>query len=153
EPAEKDVMHKPPRNPQEGVFAGGRGLYIARFGLLIGGVALILQVYATNNDLAWQTMIFTFLVLNRMGVAVAVRSDYYSIWHIGLFSNKSIIAAIALVFILQLAVIYLPFFNFIFNTEPLSLAELGLVLLLSPVTFIAAEVEKIFRRRRLAPLS
>jgi len=153
EPAEKDVMHKPPRNPQEGVFASGRGLYIARFGLFVGCVALFLQAYASNSGMAWQTMVFTFLVLNRMGVALAVRSDYFSLWQMGFFSNKAIIAAVALVFVLQMAAVYLPFFNYIFNTEPLSLAELGLVLLLSPVTLLAVEAEKLYRRRGVAPLS
>jgi len=153
EPAEKDVMHKPPRNPQEGVFASGRGLYIARFGLFVGGAALFLQAHAYYSGMAWQTMVFTFLVLNRMGVALAVRSDYFSLWQMGLFSNKAIMAAIALVFILQLAAVYLPFFNYIFSTEPLSLAELGLVLLLSPVTLLAVEAEKLYRRLRVAPLS
>ncbi|MCL4464353.1 MAG: cation-translocating P-type ATPase [Firmicutes bacterium] len=150
EPAEKDVMHKPPRNPQEGVFASGRGLYIARFGLFVGCAALFLQAYASNGGMAWQTMVFTFLVLNRMGVALAVRSDYFSLWQMGLFSNKAIIAAVALVFILQLAAVYLPFFNYIFNTEPLSLEELGLVLLLSPITLLAVEAEKLYRRLRSA---
>ncbi len=153
EPAEKDVMHKPPRNPQEGVFACGRGLYIARFGLFVGCVALILQAYAYNNGMAWQTMVFTFLVLNRMGVALAVRSDNFSLWQMGFFSNKAIMAAVALVFILQLVAVYLPFFNYIFNTEPLSLSELGLVLLLSPVTLLAVEVEKLYRRLGASPLS
>ncbi len=153
EPAEKDVMHSPPRNPQEGVFASGRGLYIARFGLFVGCVALFLQAYAYNSGMAWQTMIFTFLVLNRMGVALAVRSDNFSLWHMGFFSNKAIMAAVALVFVLQLAAVYLPFFNYIFNTEPLSLAELGLVLLLSPVTLLAVEAEKLYRRLGAPPLS
>lgn len=153
EPAEKDVMHKPPRDPQEGVFACGRGLYIARFGLFVGCVALILQAYAYNNGMAWQTMVFTFLVLNRMGVALAVRSDNFSLWQMGFFSNKAIMAAVALVFILQLVAVYLPFFNYIFNTEPLSLSELGLVLLLSPVTLLAVEVEKLYRRLGASPLS
>jgi Ca2+-transporting ATPase len=153
EPAEKDVMHKPPRNPQEGVFACGRGLYIALFGLFVGCVALILQAYAYNNGMAWQTMVFTFLVLNRMGVALAVRSDNFSLWQMGFFSNKAIMAAVALVFILQMAAVYLPFFNYIFNTEPLSHKELGLVLLLSPVTLLAVEVEKLYRRLGASPLS
>ena len=153
EPAEKDVMHKPPRNPQEGVFASGRGFYIARFGLFVGCAALFLQAYAGSSGMAWQSMVFTFLVLNRMGVALAVRSDYFSLWQMGLFSNKAIIAAVALVFILQMAAVYLPFFNYIFNTEPLSLAELGLVLLFSPVTLLAVEAEKLYRRRGAAPLS
>lgn len=153
EPAEKDVMHKPPRNPQEGVFACGRGSYVARFGLVIGCVALFLQAYASNLNMAWQTMVFTFLVLNRMGVAFAVRSDYFSLWQMGLFSNKAIFAAVVLVFVLQLAVVYLPVFNYIFNTEPLTLVELGVVLLLSPMTLLAVEVEKLYRRRRGALLS
>jgi Ca2+-transporting ATPase len=153
EPAEKDVMHKPPRNPQEGVFSGGRGLYIARFGLFIGCATLFLQAYASSSDMAWQTMVFTFLVLNRMGVAMAIRSDSFSLWQTDLFSNKSILGAVLLVFILQLAVIYLPFFNFIFNTEPLSLEELMIVLLVSPVTLLAVEAEKLYKRRRAVLLS
>jgi len=152
EPAEKDVMHRPPRHPQEGVFAGGRGRYIARFGLLIGCAALVLQAYASNSGMAWQTMVFTFLVLNRMGVALSVRSDSFSLWQMGLLSNKPILGAILLVFVMQLAAVYLPFFNFIFNTEPLSLEELMIVLAASPLTLLAVEVEKLYIRWRAAPL-
>jgi Ca2+-transporting ATPase len=152
EPPEKDVMHQPPRKPQEGVFSNGRGWYIARFGLLVGSIALLLQAYAIENALSWQTMVFTFLVLNRMGVAMAVRSDTFSLWQTGFFSNKAILGAVLLVFVLQLAVVYLPFFNFIFNTEPMSLEELLIVLFISPLTLIAAETEKCFRRRACRPL-
>lgn len=151
EPPEKDVMHQPPRKPQEGVFSNGRGWYIARFGLLVGSIALLLQAYAIENALNWQTMVFTFLVLNRMGVAMAVRSDSFSLWQTGFFSNKPILGAVLLVFVLQLAAVYLPFFNFIFNTEPLSLEELLIVLTVSPLTLIAAETEKCFRRRACRP--
>jgi Ca2+-transporting ATPase len=154
EPAEKDIMLRPPRKPQESVFSGGRGLYIARFGLFIGCAALILQAYAIQNEMTWQTMVFTFLLLNRMGVALAVRSDTFSLRQTGFFSNKAILGAVLLVFILQMAAVYLPFFNFIFNTEPLSLRELTIVLLASPLTLLAVEAEKFFRKlRRLQPIA
>jgi Ca2+-transporting ATPase len=97
-------------------------------------------------------MVFTFLVLNRMGVAMAVRSDTFSLWQTGFFSNKPILGAVLLVFVLQLVAVYLPFFNFIFNTEPLSLDELLIVLAVSPLTLIAAETEKFFRRRACRPV-
>jgi len=151
EPAEKDVMHQPPRKPGEGVFSNGRGWYIARFGLYIGSIALLLQAYAIEHALNWQTMVFTFLVLNRMGVAMAVRSDSFSLWQTGVFSNKAIIGAIMLVFVLQLAAVYLPFLNFIFNTEPLSLKELLIVLAASPLTLAAVEAEKLYRRKARGP--
>ena len=152
EPAEKDIMLRPPRKPQESVFSGGRGRYIARFGLFIGCAALIVQTYAIQNDMAWQTMVFTFLLLNRMGVALAVRSDTFSLRQTGFFSNKAILGAVLLVFVLQMAAVYLPFFNFIFTTEPLSLRELAIVLAASPLTLLAVEAEKFYRKlRRLQP--
>ena len=153
EPAEKDVMHQPPRKPQEGVFSSGRGWYIARFGLIIGSIALLLQAYAINNGMNWQTMVFTFLVLNRMGVAMSVRSDSFSLWRTGVFSNKPILGAVLLVFVLQLAAVYLPFFNLIFYTEPMSLEELLIVLAASPLTLFAVEAEKLFRSKANRPLS
>jgi Ca2+-transporting ATPase len=153
EPAEKDVMHQPPRKPQEGVFSNGRGWYITRFGLYIGSIALLLQAYAINNGMNWQTMVFTFLVLNRMGVAMAVRSDSFSLWRTGVFSNKPILGAVLLVFLLQLAAVYLSFFNFIFYTEPLSLEELLIVLAASPLTLFAVEAEKLYRSKVNRPVT
>jgi len=48
---------------------------------------------------------------------------------------------------LQLAVIYVPWFNTVFKTAPLDAIELGLCFLLAAVVFVAVEVEKWFVRR------
>ena len=98
-------------------------------------------------------MVFTFLVLNRMGVAMSVRSDSFSLWRTGVFSNKPILGAVLLVFVLQLAAVYLPFFNLIFYTEPMSLEELLIVLAASPLTLFAVEAEKLFRSKANRSLS
>lgn len=47
-----------------------------RLGFIIGVVALILQAYAIDANISWQTMLFTSLVLGRMAVALAVRSEH-----------------------------------------------------------------------------
>lgn len=148
EPAESTVMKRPPRHPEEGVFSRGRGYFIIIFGLIIGLTALFFQAFTLKSDMPWQTMVFTALVLGRMAVVTAVRSEYDSIFKIGLFSNKPLIGAVLLTTILQLSVVYIPALNGIFQTEPLTLKELLLTLFVSSVIFFFIEVEKAIKRRR-----
>ncbi|WP_424187920.1 cation-translocating P-type ATPase [Sulfuricurvum sp.] len=148
EPAEKGIMEKPPRDPKESVFSHGLGAHILWVGLLMGFVAIFTQAWAIEtNHGHWQTMVFTVLCLSQMGHVLAIRSDTESIFSQGLLSNKPLLGAIALTFVLQMATIYLPFLNPIFNTEPLSMNELIVTLLLSSVVFIAVEIEKWVKRR------
>ncbi|MHB8172439.1 MAG: cation-translocating P-type ATPase [Thermincolia bacterium] len=145
EPAEKDVMDKPPRKPMEGIFSNGRGFYILRFGFVIGFLTLLLMIYSIREGMAWQTMVFTFLVINRMAVAVALRSESESIFKRGLFTNKPLLGAVALTLTLQAVVVYVPFFNQVFGTEPLNLMESAIILALSTVTFLLVEMEKMYK--------
>lgn len=147
EPAESGVMKRPPRDPEEGVFAKGRGYFIIIFGLIIGLIALFFQAFSMKSNMPWQTMIFTALVLGRMAVVVAVRSEYDSILKIGFFTNKPLIGAVLLTTILQLSVIYIPSLNRIFRTEPLSFDELLLTLFASSIIFFFIEIEKFIKRR------
>lgn len=148
EPPEKNVMNRPPRHPEEGVFSQGRGFFIITFGLLIGISALLFQAFAVFEGMAWQTMVFTALVIGRMAVAMSVRSEENSIFKIGLFSNKPLLLAIILTIALQMAVVYIPFLNPVFYTHPLTLTELVLTLALSSVIFFAMEIEKLIKRIR-----
>jgi len=66
----------------------------------------------------------------------------------GLMSNKPLTGAVILTFLLQLAVIYVPFLQRIFRTTPLTLGQLVISLLLSSIVFIAVELSKWIRRRR-----
>jgi Ca2+-transporting ATPase len=149
EPAEKGIMEKPPRHPKESVFAHGLGIHIIWVGLLMGVVTIFMQAWAIGTEHAhWQTMVFTVLCLSQMGHVLAIRSETESFFTLGLFSNKPLLGAVVLTFFLQMATIYLPFLNPIFKTEPLSLYELLITLLLSSVVFIGVEIEKWVKRRR-----
>jgi Ca2+-transporting ATPase len=153
EPAEKGIMSRPPFKPGESVFSQGIGFQIIWIGILMGVVSLGvgLAAYISQGRISggtWQTMIFTTLTLAQMGNALATRSKDYSLFAIGITSNRAMLGAVLLTFALQLGVIYLPFMQQLFNTEPLSAFELGVCIVLSTVVFWATEIEKWTRRWR-----
>jgi P-type Ca2+ transporter type 2C len=148
EKEEPGIMQRPPRPPDESIFAHGMWQHILWVGLLIGALCLLTQAWAMQNGSAhWQTMVFTVLTLAQMLHVLAIRSEGVSLFTIGIASNLPLLAAIGLTFVLQLMLIYVPMFNVIFKTSPLSLGELGFCLLMSSVVFVAVEIEKMLRRR------
>lgn len=150
EPAEEDVMRRPPRNPGESIFARGLGIQALWVGLFMGILVLSVQALSlAAHDSHWQTMVFTVLCLTQLGNSLAVRSEYNSLFHLGLLSNKALLGAVLICFGLQMLTIYVPFFNVIFKTQPLSLAELAICVGASSLVFFAVEIQKwIVRRRR-----
>ena len=149
EPEEGDVMKRPPRKPQESLFAHGLGIHAIWVGLLMGGVTLSLQAWAIHiGDAHWQTMVFTVLCLTQLGHVMAIRSEKESLFSQGIFTNKPLILSVFTTLVLQLATVYVPFLNPIFKTQPLTPVELAFVLLLSSVVFFAVEIEKMIKRRR-----
>lgn len=149
EPAERGVMQRPPRAPGESLFANGMWQHILGVGLLIGGLCLGVQAWALSTGHAhWQTMVFTVLTLSQMVHVMVIRSERDSLWQLGLGSNRPLLVAVLLTFLLQMATIYVPVLNPIFKTEPLSLAELGICLGASAIVGVVVEVEKTWRRYR-----
>ena len=143
EKAERDIMKRPPRKTNESLFAEGIGYHILWVGLLMAGVTLGTQAWALQNgDTHWQTMVFTVLSLSQLGHVLAIRSDRVFLYKQGLFSNLPMLGAILLTFLLQLAVIYLPFANSVLKTQPLTFNELVICLAVSAIVFHAVELEK-----------
>jgi Ca2+-transporting ATPase len=143
EKAEHDIMKRPPRKASESLFAQGIAYHIVWVGLLMAGITLGTQAWAINKELShWQTMVFTVLSLSQLGHVLAIRSDHEFLYRQGLFSNIPLLGAVLLTCLLQLAVIYLPFANEIFKTQPLSLKELMICVGASAILFHAVELEK-----------
>jgi Ca2+-transporting ATPase len=92
-------------------------------------------------------MVFTVLTLSQLGHVLAIRSERESLFTQGLFSNRMLIGALGLTFLLQMAVLYVPWLNPIFKTTPLSAGELAACLALSSVVFLGVEIEKALVRR------
>jgi P-type Ca2+ transporter type 2C len=148
EGAERRVMQRPPRPPKESIFAHGMWQHILWVGLLMGAVTLLTQAWALQSGSAhWQSMVFTVLTLSQLGHVLAVRSERESLFTQGVFSNRMLVAALALTFVLQMAVLYVPALQPIFRTAPLTAGELAACLALSSVVFLGVEAEKAAVRR------
>ncbi|MFN8344005.1 MAG: cation-translocating P-type ATPase [Spirosomataceae bacterium] len=149
EPAEKKSMHLPPRAPKESIFANRLGIHIIWVGILIGVLTVGTQWFEIKTgDKHWQTIVFTVLCLSQLWHVMAIRSHKESLFTQGLLTNKPLLGAVLLTVALQMAVIYVPFLNNFFHTQPLTWQELSTAFGVSSVAFWAVEVEKIFKRRK-----
>lgn len=90
------------------------------------------------------------LMLAQMAHVLAVRSERLPLWRIGLLSNLPLLGAVLLTVLLQLAIIYLPWLQGVFKTQALSLGELGICFAAAAVVGVGVEVEKAWRRQRVA---
>jgi Ca2+-transporting ATPase len=148
EKAEKDIMQRPPRAPQESIFANGRGIHMIWVGILMAGIALSLQGWAIKSNLHWQTLVFNVVCLSQMGHVLAIRSERRSLFSIGVFSNKPLFGAVLLTVLLQLLITYIPFLQSIFKTQSLSPNEFIIVGIASSLVFFAVEIEKGISKRK-----
>ena len=148
EPAEPGIMRRPPRPPEESIFAHGMWQHIVWVGLFVGGISIASQAWAISRGVEyWQTVVFTVLTVSQLFHSLAVRSETESLFRIGLFSNLPMLGAVLLTLLLQLAVIYLPAMNSIFHTQPLPLFDLAVCLGLSSLVLFVVEIEKLLMRR------
>ncbi|MBX2925550.1 MAG: cation-translocating P-type ATPase [Chitinophagaceae bacterium] len=147
EKAEHNIMHRPPAKPGESLLAGGTGYHIIWVGLFMAFMVLGIQGWAIQQQNEhWQTMVFTSLSFMQLGHVFAVRSEKEFIFRKGLLSNLFLLGTILLTFGLQLCIIYFPFANEAFSTNPLSLKELFICMAASVIVFHAVELEKWIRK-------
>ncbi|HEY5575447.1 MAG TPA: cation-translocating P-type ATPase, partial [Clostridiaceae bacterium] len=123
DPGDKDVMKQKPRNPKESFFAHGAGTRAVIGGVLIGGLTLA-AFYFGLSEYGYslgsknipevvlnygRTMAFVVLATSQLFYSLSMRNATKSIFQIGLFTNKALIGAIIVGFILQIGVISIPF--------------------------------------------
>ncbi|WP_026965860.1 cation-translocating P-type ATPase [Algoriphagus terrigena] len=142
EKSEKDLMKRPPRPPKQSLFAEGVGYHIVWVGMLMAGVTLFTQYWAIRQDWHWQTMVFSVLSFSQLAHVMAIRSDRTFLFKQGLLSNKPLLYSVGFTMILQFGVIYVPWLNDIFHTQPLDLGELGFCAGMALIVFHAVELEK-----------
>ncbi|MBW2470982.1 MAG: cation-translocating P-type ATPase, partial [Deltaproteobacteria bacterium] len=94
EPAEDDVMKRPPRSATESIFGGGTTQFIIAFGLLLSVVALVPGwTLWDGDDETWQSVLFTVLIFGQLALALEVRSERRSLFTVGLLSNRAMLGA------------------------------------------------------------
>ncbi|MGD9876157.1 cation-translocating P-type ATPase [Desulfococcus sp.] len=148
---EPNTMKRPPRRPQEPLFDSVLAQHVIWVGLIIGLTALgvgALYHDVRDPDNRWQTMIFTTLAFMQMGQALASRSTRASLMSMGFFSNPVLIGLVGITALLQLMVLYVPFFAPFFQVVPLGVGELLVCAGLGLGMLLLIEMEKAWQRRR-----
>jgi Ca2+-transporting ATPase len=156
EPAEPDVMRRPPFSPRESIFARGLGAYMVRIGIIFAIITIALMWWAygythapdfpTERQDVWKTMVFTTLCIAQMGHALAVRSNSRLTIEVNPFTNPFLLWAVTITTGLQLLLIYVKPLRDFFETHWLTGQELLICLGFSALMFLWIELEKLYLR-------
>lgn len=148
DPGDKGVMDLPPKDPKESLFAGRAGILLILNGILIGGstlFAFVLGEYLYPDSLRHaQTMAFVVLSVSQLFYSLSMRNETKSLFQVGVFKNKWLIASIIFGIVVQLAIITIPFTANIFKVYSLGFKDWGIVILISLIPFAINEIVKIF---------
>lgn len=145
EPSHSDIMKRKPRDPKESM--PSRPLMIYTLGIAATIVAGTLGMYIitlqSNPDLSYaRTVAFVGLGFFTVYNAYSSRSLQESVFRMNPLGNKTLLMGIAASILAILAVVYIPFMQFIFETRPLSSESWILILTTGLVVVLAAEVMK-----------
>lgn len=147
EPAEKNIMKRKP-NPINGNIIGTKWIYLILTGLIIAIFTLIPSLSFKNSVMeegTWRTVLFSILVFSQLFFTFCIRS-HKSVFKHGSGNNPYLYGAVGISFLLQLVVIYVPFFQDIFGTTALKFSELMISLLFSSLILWLFEIIKLFNK-------
>ena len=146
EPAEPDVMERPPCSPDEHILGGGLAPRIVWTSLLMGVISLALgAIYWWHGAPQWQSMVFMTLTLSQMAHVLAARSERKLLLTLGPRSNPYLLGAVALTVLLQVVAVYASPLQAVLGTVGLPAMDLLLSLAASSIILVALELEKVIR--------
>jgi Ca2+-transporting ATPase len=152
EPMETTVMRRPPRKTHQALITKSLAVLLLVQGVFIAFCCLLAFYYVLfiEQGHTARAMTAAFLVLScsQLFHSLNCRSMTQSVWHVGFFSNPSIIAAFLISLLLQLAAVSIPALQKIFKTESLNVIEWLMVLALSSFPLWAMEAVKWLHRKK-----
>ena len=150
EAGEKDIMNRPPRKANLHVMDGYAIWRVIFVGLMIAISAFILEAWLQPRGYSAEfirTVLLQTLVTAQWFYMLNCRvNDSFSL-SIGLLANKGIWIVSGVLLALQLLIIYAPFMQMLFGTEPLPFRYWIITLLIGFAMFLIIEFEKQLTRR------
>lgn len=149
DPYPKDIMDRPPRDPRENVISRDVLFLIVLVGALLaaGTLGLFFLAMSWTNDVTLaRTMAFTMIVFAELFIVFSLRSPRLNAWQRGLGMNRSLLLAVLISALLQIAVVQLGVFEPVFDTAALGPVEWALTLGFAFSIFVALEATKYVRR-------
>lgn len=147
EKAEEGVMKRKPRPSNESVFSNGAGLDIVLQGIYMATIILtsFFIGYKMDGHLNGMTMAFLTINLAELFHAISMRTQRGSLIKLKTF-NWWLFGALTLTFLLNIALIYVPAFEVLFDFAPINFTEFMIALALAFSVLPVLEVYKFVMR-------
>lgn len=163
ERGDPDVMRRPPRSPQEPIITREMwwgvvvqtivmtGTTLFAYAVGLGKITLPFLTIVPGEQLA-RVLAFVTLASAQLARAYTARSEHFSVFRIGLFSNRYMQYATASSLLGLLLVVYAPPLQGIFDTVPMNLTHWIIVIPLLLLPALVAELTKIIVKRENHPV-
>jgi len=151
DPKAPDLMKREPRLPTARLLDGRRLLAIGIEGLMLSAIALgafSYSLYGLHQNLEQaRTVAFTVMVVVQLVHAFNCRSERWSLFQLGVGTNRALVWAVLLSLAIQIAVLTVPAVSSVFKAAPLPIEDWVLMGAAGLVPLIVMELTKIFRRQ------
>jgi Ca2+-transporting ATPase len=150
EPAEKNVLSRPPRSPKERILSPLLLQRTLLMGTVMAAGTLYMFVSSLNSGMSLEkarTVALTTMVFFQFYQAANCRSGTQSIFKMNPMGNPLLFYSVIAAFFAQLAVIYVPTLQWIFRTEPITPIEWVKIGMVASTIIIAVEIDKWMRNK------
>jgi cation-transporting ATPase F len=150
EPKEPGIMLRSPRDPASPILS--RTL-VSR--ILLVGVLLLIGAFGMfewelshgESEAAARTSAVNVFVIGELFYLFNCRSLTLSMFTVGVFSNRWLLAGVGIMAVLQLVFTYVPTMNRMFHSEPIGIVEWSLIIGVGIMIYGTVGFEKWLRRR------
>ncbi|HBO43916.1 MAG TPA: hypothetical protein DD670_08295 [Planctomycetaceae bacterium] len=144
EPRHSDVLKHPPRDPNSFIVDLRVGLRIALLMPIMAAGTIGLFWYARQNGELnhARTVAFTAMAAFQWFQAFNARSNYQSVFAIGVFSNRWVLWGVGAAILLQLGAVHTPIGHMLLGTTALSWTDWLSIVLVSSSILVADEILK-----------
>ncbi|WP_201258116.1 HAD-IC family P-type ATPase [Piscirickettsia litoralis] len=147
---EGDIMSRPPRNPAAPILNKALILRIVMVSLIMLAMTYLIFIWETAHGAsieAARTTTVNVIVMCELFYLFNCRSLNKSMFDMGVFSNFWLLIGVVGMVLLQLAFTYLPAFNYLFNTTPISWQSWLWAVMAGMLVYMAVGFEKWLRQK------
>jgi len=148
EPGHKNIMKEPPIGKNEPIITKKiLPNLLIMVPVMVTLALLVFNHYRPQGVETARTGAFLVIAATQIFNAFNLRSLKQSVFNLGFFKNRWLIAAFFLSVLLQILALKLPFMQNIFKFTDLPWADIGIIFLLSSVVFLFGELYKFIRMK------
>ncbi|MCY0868331.1 MAG: cation-translocating P-type ATPase [Desulfurococcus sp.] len=147
DPAEPDIMERPPRRLDSPVFSKREVfMYLVFLPLLLSVLLTTSFHFSLNvmgeNEAEARATVFTSIIVTELLIALSARSLRHPAVKVGIFKNKYLTLSVVASLILQLIILYTPQLASLFKIAPPILSDWLIASTVALITFASIEILK-----------